>query len=380
MKRPLSMLAAALAVAATGIAVLRARAPAPAPMPAPAAVAEPAPLEFAAADLMTVTTGTLARVVPLTGTLRPVRQTVVKARVPGELSRVDAREGTTVRRGEVLARIDPLEYETRVRERTAQLQAASAQVDQARRTFDNARALRERNFVSQSALDQVQSAWEVAVATRDATAAQLALARKALADTALVAPIDGVVAERFAQPGEKLPMDARVLSIVDLSAMEIEAPVPAAEVGSVRIGQPVTLRIEGVAQPQVGRIARIAPATQPGTRSVPVYIALENRDPSVRAGLFAQGRLTVETRDNAISVPETAIRDAGARRFVYAIVGDRIVEREVRTGLRDDAEGPARIEIIEGLAAGDRIVAAQLGTLRAGAPVRVTATSGAPAR
>jgi membrane fusion protein (multidrug efflux system) len=378
MKRILVLILVALALALGGALVLRDRKPATAPAPVP--TAGEATLEFAAADLATVVPAPIARTVPLTGTLRPVRQTVVKAKVAGELSVVAAREGTAVRRGETVARIDPLEYEVRVRERSAQLQSATSQVEQARRTLDNTRQLKERNFVSQSALDQVQSNWEVAVGARDAAAAQLALARKALADTVLAAPIDGVVAERFAQAGEKLPVDGRVLSIVDLSAMEIEAPVPAAEVGSVRVGQAVTLRIEGVAQPQVGRIARIAPATQAGTRSVPVYIALDNRDPSVRAGLFAQGRLTVETREAAIAVPQTAVRDAAGRRFVYAIVDGRIVERDVKTGLRDDSGGVVRIEILEGLAAGDRIVAANLGTLRAGAPVRIAGADAAAGR
>ena len=187
----------------------------------------------------------------------------------------------------------------------------------------------------------------------------------------LVAPIGGTVAERFAQAGEKLPVDGRVMSIVDLSRMEIEAPVPASEVGAVRIGQAVELRIEGVAAPQTGRIARIAPSTQAGTRSVPVYIALDNRDPSVRAGLFAQGSLAVEARDGVITVPQTAVRDAGARTFVYAIVDGTLRERDVKLGLREAGGGTGRVEVLEGLAPGDRIVAANLGALRAGAPVRI---------
>lgn len=343
-----------------------------APAPAPAEQA----IEFAAGDVATVAAVTISRTVPLTGTLKPVAQTVVKTKVPGELREVAAREGTTVRRGQPVARVEALEYEVRVRERDAQLKSAASQVDQAKRTLDNTRQLKERHFVSQSALDQALSGWEVAVGNRDAAAAQLALARKALADTVLVAPIDGIVAERFAQPGEKLPVDGRVMSIVDLSRMEIEAPVPAAEVGTVRVGQPVELRIEGVARPQLGHIVRIAPSTQAGTRSVPVYIALDNRDPSVRAGLFAQGDLKVETRTGVLAVPQSAIRDAGGRIFVYAIVEGRLVERDVKLGLRDASPGGGRVEVLEGLAVGDRIVASNLGTLRIGAPVRIQPGAG----
>jgi len=358
------------ALVVAGLAWQRARAPAAPAAPAAPVAAVPAGVEFAPGDLAIVQPGRMVRSVPLTGTLRPVNQTVVRTKVAGDLRDSPVREGMPVKRGQTVARIDPTEYEVRVRERDAQRLAAEAQLEQARRTLDNTRQLHERGFVSQSALDQVLSARDVAAGNRDAAIAQLALARKALADTVLTAPIDGVVAERFAQPGEKLPVDGRVLSIVDLARMEIEAPVPAAEVGGVAIGQAVELRIEGVAQRQTGRVVRIAPSTQPGTRAVPVYIALDNRDPSVRAGLFAQGSLAVEARDGVLAMPAAAIRDAGARLFVYAIEDGRLVERDVRLGMRDDASGT--VEVREGLKAGERVVAANLGALRAGSLVKVT--------
>jgi len=333
-------------------------------------------VEFLASDLYTLAPQRLTRSIPLTGTLRPVNQTVVKTKVQGELRELTVREGTSVRRGQLLGRLDLTEYEVRVKEREAQLKSAESQVDQTLRTLENTRQLKEKNFVSQSALDASRSAWEVAVGNRDAAAAQAALARKSLADAVLIAPIDGVVAERFAQPGEKLPIDGRVLSIVDLSKMEIEAPVPAAEIGSVKIGQSVELRIEGVSARQVGRIVRIAPATQAGTRSVPIYIALDNRDPSVRAGLFAQGVLAIDQRDGVLAIPSGAVRDAGGRTFVYAIANDKLIERDIKLGVRDETGGDGtRVEVVSGLNAGDRIVATNLGSLRAGSTVRVVAAA-----
>jgi len=344
---------------------------------APIVAVAPPSIEFSEADLFTVRSGRLERSIPLTGSLRPVNQTLVKTKLAGELRELAVREGMTVTRGQTIAQIDATEYETRVREREAQLASARSQVEQARRSLENTRQLHEKAFVSQSALDGARSAWEVAAGNRDAATAQLTLARKALADARITAPMDGIVAERFAQPGEKLAIDGRILSIVDLSRMEIEAPVPAAEIGPVRVGQAVELRIEGVAQRQVGHIVRIAPSTQAGTRSIPVYIALDNRDPSVHAGLFAQGSLAVETRDGVLTIPLNAVRDAGARLFVYAIVAGVLAERDVRLGVRDDG-GSGLVEVVSGLASGDRIVAGNLGALRAGTRVRVAAPA-APA-
>ncbi len=336
------------------------------------------PLEFAAADLLVVATGSIARSIPITGSLRPSQQALVRAKVAGELRDMPIREGMTVRAGQLLARIDPTEFEWRVKEREAQLRSAEAQVDQAARTLQNNQQLFEKGFISQSGLDSARSGSDVALGTRDAAVAQLTMARKSLTDTAVLAPLAGVVAERFAQPGEKVSPDNRLFSIVDLSHMEIEALVPASEIAAVKTGQAVTLQVEGVATPQTGNIVRISPSTSAGTRSIAVYIGLENRNSSLRAGLFAQGALMLEAKSDAVLVPATAVRESAGRSFVYAIEADRLVAKTVVPGLRDDSAraasgGTGIVEISQGLKAGERIVALNLGTLREGAAVRVRA-------
>lgn len=393
MKRWLAI-AIVLAVAA-GAAVLALRSTnRPAPAPSPSATGGPAPagaadasaaaIEFASTDLYTVGPGTIARTIPVTGTLTPVERTTVKAKVAGEIVELAVREGDAVREGKLLARLDPVDFELRVREREAQLRSAQAQLAQAQRTLDNNRRLLEKQFISQNAFDNAASAVDVAVAARDAAAAQLNQARKALADTRVVAPMSGVVAERFAQVGEKLPVDGRILSIVDLSRMEIEAPVPASEIAAVRIGQPVSMSIEGIAGEQVGRVVRINPGTQAGTRSVPVYISLAFPEGSrVRAGMFAQGRLALEERRDVLVVPLAAIRDAGGRQFVYLIDDGKLAERDVRIGLRDESapagQGAVGLaEVLDGLKAGDHVVGVNLGTLRAGSRVAIAPVAPAP--
>lgn len=340
------------------------------------------PIDFLETDLHTVAQAALARTLPITGTIRASRVALVKAKVAGELREITVREGMSVKAGEVIVTLEDSEFQLRVLEREAQLKSAESQQAQALRSLDNARALFARNFISRSALDAAQSGWEVASSQREAAVASLRLARKSLADTVLTAPLDGLVAERYAQPGERIGVDGRILSIVDLSSLEIEALVPAAEIGAIAIGQTVELLIEGARREASGTIARIAPATQAGTRSIPVYIALKNRDPAVRAGLFAQGRLAIEAREGILVIPAAAVRDVGARSFVYAVADNRLIERDVRLGMRGTIVGPAPdgthasrsvdwVEVLEGLAVGDRIVATNLGTLRTGSPVRL---------
>ncbi len=349
------------------------------PAPATPAASAPAPsAEFTPEDLMTVQPVTLERQIPLTGTLRAVHQTLVRAKVAGELVSLAVREGEAVRAGQVIARIDPSDFEARVREREAQARSAETQLEQSRRTLENNRQLLARGFISQNAFDNAQSGADVALASRDAAQAQLAQARKALADTAVVAPMGGIVAERFVQPGEKVSPDNRLVSIVDLSRMEIEAPVPAADIAAVRIGQQVSLAVEGVDGKITGKVLRINPGTSAGTRSVPIYIGIESTDARIRVGLFARGELRVGALAGVLGVPAVAVREAGGRTFVYAVADGLLVVRDVTTGMRSQtADGRTMIEIRSGLAAGDRIVAVNLGTLRPGARVTVAARTAA---
>ena len=340
-----------------------------------------APVEFGSADTLVLAPVDLRRSIAVTGSLRAVDQTVVRSKAAGEIRELLVREGSPVRRGQVIARIDPIEPEQRLREREAQLASAEAQLAQARRDVESNRLLTERGFISPSAFDRTRSTLQVAEAARNAAAANVAVARKTLGDATVVAPIDGIVAERFAQPGEKVSPDNRLVSIVDLSRMELEAAVPAEDVARVRIGQTVEIDVEGLGRPLSGRVARIAPGTQASTRAVPVYVAIDQADPRVRSGLFAQARLALDARAGVLAVPYGAVRDRGGRTFVYVIEAGRIRERDVRTGLRDDAARTANgrrglVEVTEGLAVGDRVVATDLGTLREGAPARV---AGGPA-
>lgn len=338
-------------------------------------------IEFNPNDLMVVAAGQIAQRIPLTGTLRPANQSLVKSKVAGEIVELAVREGMSVKQGQVIARIDPVEYEWRVKEKEAQLRAAEANLAQARRTMQNNQQLLEKNFISQSAFDNGRFALDGALGNRDAAVAQLTMARKSLRDSVVTAPLGGVVGERFAQVGEKVSPDNRIVSIIDLSRMEIEAPVPASDIGAVTIGQQVTLNVEGIDTPQVGKVIRINPGTQAGTRSVPVYLGLDNNDARIRVGLFAQGQLVVGARNGVIAIPENALRDAAGRNFVFVVEDGRLVERDVVTGLRDDSMQTANgssgvVEIRSGLKPGDRIVAVNLGPLRAGSAVRIAERAG----
>ncbi len=329
-------------------------------------------VELARSDVVDAETTALDQGVALTGSLRAVSSAVVKARVAGELQGLAVREGDTVRAGQVIASIDPTEYQARVRQLMQQADAARAQVEIAKRNFDNNQALVDKGFISRTALESSQSNLTGAQATYQAAVAAVDVANKTLDDTALRAPITGVVSQRLAQPGERLAVDARVVEIIDPTRLELEATLAPADSVRVRTGQTARLTIEGAAQPVTATVVRINPSAQAGSRGVPVYLSIPAA-PGLRQGLFAQGMLVTE-RVQALAVPLGAVRTDRPAPYVQVIEGDRVRHKAVQPGARGES-GDQTVVAVTGLQAGTRVILGHVGTLREGTAVRFTATA-----
>jgi membrane fusion protein, multidrug efflux system len=326
-------------------------------------------LEFLPSDLYTVHAQPLERTLPLTGTLRPLVDAEVRAKVGGQLVEVAAREGERVKEGEVLARIDPADLRARVAGREAEVEAARSQLELARNTLKQQQALAKQGFISRNALQSARSSFEVAQARLGTARSELALAREDLQNATLRAPFSGTVATRLAEPGERIAADAPVLRLVELSRLALEAPVPAESIGEVRVGQPVTFRVQGFDERRFdGRIERINPTTAEGSRAVPVHVVVDNPDRALRGGLFASGELVLERVENALPVPVTAVREEDGRPYVYEIEEDAVRRRVVALGM---ATRTGLVDVREGLEAGDVVVRANLGQLREGAGVSI---------
>ncbi|MGQ0512617.1 MAG: efflux RND transporter periplasmic adaptor subunit [Betaproteobacteria bacterium] len=357
--------AGAAALALGGYAAMRGKQSAP---KTAAAVAAPV-AEFLQGDLSIVEPMTLERTLPLTGSLTPLNEATVKAKVAGELMAVAVREGESVKAGQLLARVDLTDVQARVAARQADVEAAKAQAVWADKNRAQQKALLDKSFISQSAFDNIQSNYDVAAARLRAAEAELVVARKALGDAVLVAPFAGIVSQRHAQPGERIALDARVVSLVDLSRLQLEAAVPPTAIGQVRVGQPISFRVEGFGEREFeGRIERINPAASAGSRSIAVYAVIDNREGLLRGGMFAQGALTLSKVVGALAVPASAVREEIGQTYVYAIDGGLVKRRNVKVGAPDPA---GRVQVLEGLAAGERIVRVNLGSLREGMAARL---------
>ena len=318
-------------------------------------------LSLSASDVLVAHNTDMTVGVALSGPIKAVRSAAVKAKVAGELQGLSVREGDSVKAGQVLARIDNTEGLARVRQASEQAEAAQAQVAIAQRQRDNNQALVNQGFISRTALDTSLANLDAAQATHKAALAALDLARKGLADTELRAPINGLVASRLVQNGERVGLDARVVEIVDLSALELEAALTPADALLVRVGQKAELQIEGTAVRVGATVARISPAAQAGSRSVLAYLQLDKTE-GLRQGLFAQGTLrTGQTQ--GVAVPLSAVRTDKPQPYLQLVREGKVVHQTVSLGARGRVQGEDWVAVTP-LTAGEQVLRVGVGSLR----------------
>jgi len=321
----------------------------------------------------------LPRWLPVSGTMQPVRQATVKAKVSGDVREITVREGDAVRAGQVLVRVDTADLDARVLERQGQLQSAKAQLALAEKTNTMNQKLLKQNFISQNASDNAESSLEVAKGNMQAAQAQLRVAQNALRDAVAIAPLSGIVAKRHVQPGEKVAFDSPLVTIVDLKDMELQALVPSGDIPELTPGMTVDLAVDGFADRKfTGRIERINPATEAGTRAILVFVGIPNATLALRGGMFATGRIALAAGAPVPTLPATAIRTEAGQSYVWTIQDGKLAKRTILVGRRDEDTG--LVEIKTAFAAGTQVLAARFDNLKEGAPVLVRAADDAPAK
>ena len=325
-------------------------------------------MALTAADLVPVKTRLLTQTLAIAGPLKAVNTAFVKARVAGELQGLTVREGDLVKEGQVIARVESTEFQARVRQAQQQAESAKAQVDIAKRSFENNRSLVDQGFISKTALESSLASLAAAEANFQAAKAGAEVAVKSLQDTVLRAPISGLIAQRLAQTGERVAVDARIVEIVDLSRLELEASLSAADSLQVRVGQNAQLMIEGAAKSISARVVRVNPSAVAGSRAVLAYVALASTA-GLRQGLFAQGTLELG-KFQTLTVPMSAVRTDKPQPYLQIVVNDRIVHQNIVLGVRGEFEGQALVGI-QDVPENTPVLSGGLGVLQSGTPVKI---------
>jgi len=326
-------------------------------------------------DVYTVQAQSLVRSLPVSGSLTAQRSAIVKAKIAAELLKLKVREGDKVKEDQVIGKLDTQEFVARLKQAQQQAASAKAQWQITQQNLSNNQELVKQGFISRSALDTSVSNADAARANYEAAQAAVDLASKAMKDSVVRAPISGLISQRFVQVGERVAVDGRIVEIVDLSSLELQAPLSPQDVLQVKVGTPASLRVEGMDTPLKAQIARINPSASADTRSVMVYLSLPPHA-GLRQGLFVQGQILLD-QVQALAIPLSAItRDAGQDQVLVVKQG-KVQKIKVSLGKRagQNQDGQPMAEVLEGVSGGDQILVNAAGTVREGQAVQLSAAA-----
>lgn len=328
-----------------------------------AAQANAPSVQLAAKDVLDVQEIELQQGLAISGQIKAVNSAFVKARVAGELRELSVREGDFVKAGQIIGRIEATEYLARVRQAKQQAQAAKAQVDIAKRSFENNRALVDQGFISKTGLDASSSSLAGAQASYLAAQAGADLAQKSLDDATVRAPISGQISQRLVQSGERVAIEARMVEIVDLSRLELEISLAASDSVFVKVGQKAQLNVEGNGQSISAKVARLNPSATAGSRAVLAYLSLD-QSAQLRQGFYAQGVLATGSQ-RVIAIPLSAVRTDKPQPYVQVLADGKIQHQTVELGSRGEYQGQTMVAVA-GLAPGKKILAGVAGPMTVG--------------
>ncbi|MBV8658907.1 MAG: efflux RND transporter periplasmic adaptor subunit [Burkholderiales bacterium] len=367
-RKKITLIGAVLAAGAVGLIVSR-----PSAAPQPSKAATPAAIELAASDVVTVTRGPIDQPIPLSGSLTPIRQSVLNAQVEAVVAEVFVRPGQVVKAGQLLARLDTRDLQDQLSGKAASLERSKAELALAEKNRTRSADLLKQHFISPNSHDATESSYAVAAAQVKADQAQFAIARKALDEANVRAPFSGVISERFVEPGTRVGFNEKLFGLVDLSELEYAADVPLAQLPQIKPGQAASVKVEGFgARKFMGVVERIAPVAQSGSRMVPVYVHIKNQDGALKGGMFVQGQVIVGHLDDANTLPLSAVRNLGAgQAFVLAVDQGKVVRHDVTLGLTNDLTKVATIRT--GVQAGEPIVIAKVDSIKPGQAVKLAA-------
>ena len=333
-------------------------------------------LEFTPAEVTRPVLAALPERIEFSGSLMAPRTAVVRAKASGTLLTLSVAEGHRVKAGQQLGIIDLADLQSRAAERSAGVESAQARVVEAERAHAANEGLARQQFISANALESSRATLETARAQLKSTQAALATSKLGIREAALTAPINGVIGRRNVLPGEKVSAEQELMTVVDLSVLELAGVVGTHQVSALKPGQMLSVRVEGAAAPVQGRIDRIAPSAEPGTRGIRVVVVLANPDEAFRAGQYASAVVMLEDAAQRLTVPIASVGQASGQDYVWTVEKGVLVRRIVITGRRDSVGG--RVEVTQGLTPELQVLGARFDSLKEGASAKIVAKGATP--
>ena len=349
---------------------------------------------------------TVRRAVEVVGTLAAVDQVTVSSETEGKVSRILADLGDRVTAGQALIQLDNEKQQYNFDqqkaalartlaqygandpqhlpdiEKTPDVQKASADLQQAKQSYERASELFKRTLVPRQALDDAETALQSKRASYDASLqtaknlrasiqaseATMKLADRQFRDTQIRAPFDGYIEKRLVQLGELVKAQMPVIAVVRVDPLKVIAEIPEKMAPWIKDGQPVELHVDAYPERKFeGKVSRISPAVNTATRAFPFEALVPNRDTVLKPGTFARVHIESGREDQVLTLPYDALQYRYGVNRVFVVDNDKLNVHELKVG---DRIGD-RIEILSGVSAGDRVAVTDVEKLIDGAKVSV---------
>jgi RND family efflux transporter MFP subunit len=332
-------------------------------------------LTIAPEDLLTVQSNALASGPVITGSVQPERKADLRAEVSAVVLQVLKENGETVKRGDVLVRLDETAIRDSLSSAEASARAATQALEQAERQLERLKTLRASGMTSAQALDDAEVRRNSAQSEVAAARTRAVQARQQLQRTLVRAPFDGIVSERKVSAGDTAAVGKELLKVIDPTSMRFEGRVSTDRISSVKLGQPVSFRINGYGEQEFqGVVKRIDPAANDVTRQVAVLVGFANGNQPKVSGLYGEGRIDSDTKA-ALMLPEGALVKAGDKAYTWRLKDKTLTKADLVVGLRDPRTG--NYEVKSGLAAGDLVMRNPSSSFKDGQKVEMALPRGA---
>ena len=335
-----------------------------------AAAADAKPLLISPEDLHTVRNNALASGPSITGSVQPERRADLRAEVSAVVLQVVKENGDTVRRGDLLVRLDDTAIRDSLTSADASARAADQAFVQAERQFQRMTTLRGSGMASVQALEDADIRRNTAQSDLAAAKARTVLARQQLQRTEARAPFDGIVSDRKVSAGDTAQIGKELLKVIDPASMRFEGLVSADKIGDVKAGQPVSFRVNGYGQQEfIGKVRRINPAANATTRQVEVLVDFVDKHQPKLAGLYAEGHIEAGST-TSLTVPATALVRDGDQASIWRMKDRKLQKTAVVVGERDPRSGD--FALTSGLSDGDTVIRYPSTTLKDGQNVELS--------
>src|SRR5262245_55213362 len=311
----------------------------------------------------------------------------VVPRVGGRIESIPVKLGDRVTKGQMVTKIEDDQIKEQINQRLASLEVNKANVTQresdaklAETVFLRMKAQYDRDLLSKQLLEDAEAKYNTAVSNVGVAKAQLVQTQSAvdelkitLANTTVTSPVDGFVSKRILDQGAFAGANTVILSVVDIGVVRMVANLVEKDVKRVQPGVSALVEVDAFPGEQfTGQVSRVAPVFDPATRTAPMEIEVPNPGFRLKPGMYARVKLTVDRRPNALTVPRGAIADIEGKRGVFMLENQLAKFHEVKTGLQDNE----RVEILEGLTEGQKVVTVGTLALRDGDRISVVGEPG----